>query len=131
VIKLEVKSNVKETIDRLKYLAKDQLPFASAKAITKTAQLVKKELEAELPRVFKNPTPWTLRSLFLTPAKKNKLSARVWLKDDGSKGTPASKYLAPEIFSGARVLKRFERSLAAKGLMPPGGFYAVPVALRN
>ena len=106
-------------------VAKDQVPFATAKALTGTAQLVKKALITEMSSAFDRPTPYTLRSLFLSPAKKTKLEARVWLKDDAGKGTPATKYLLPQIEGGGRRHKRFERALAAVGLLPQG-MYVMP-----
>lgn len=106
-------------------VVKDQVPFATAKALTGTAQLVKKALITEMSSAFDRPTPYTLRSLFLSPAKKTKLEARVWLKDDAGKGTPATKYLLPQIEGGGRRHKRFERALAAVGLLPQG-MYVVP-----
>jgi hypothetical protein len=51
--------------------------------------------------------------------------AKIWIKDDAGKGTPAAKYLLPEIAGGARNMKRFERRLQLMGILPPGMF-AVP-----
>src|ERR1035441_633525 len=76
-----------------------QLPFATAKALTRTAQLIKAAEVDEMRRVFDRPTPWTLNSVFITPATKDNLIARVWLKQDAAKGTPAAKYLLSEIRS--------------------------------
>jgi hypothetical protein len=77
--------------------------------------------------VFERPTPYTLNSLYSRGATKQDLTAVVWLKYDTSKGTPADKYLLPEIRGGERVLKRFERALRAVGALPEG-FFAVPGA---
>lgn len=98
----------------------DQLPFAASLALNKTAQKVKKELVSEMKRVFDRPTPFVLNSLYIKPATKQKLEAMVWLKDEysvGSVGTPATKYLSPEIFGGGRNAKSHERRLRDKGLL--------------
>jgi len=102
-----------------------RIPIATAIALTKTAVKVREALYAEMRQVFDRPTPYTLNSLYLKPATPARLQARVWLKDDTFKGTPATKYLDPQIRGGDRNLKRFERALRAIGALPPGWF-AVP-----
>lgn len=125
MIKIGIQTDITKAISHLENVRVDQVPFAVAKALTATAQEVKKALEKEMRTVFDRPTPYTMRSLFLAPATKRKLEARVWLRDFGGKGTPATKYLLPQIEGGARRHKRFERALAAVGLLP-GGMYVVP-----
>lgn len=123
--------NIRVTVDIqaatrwLNGLQQEQVPYATAVALTRTAMAVKRAEIAEMKSVFDRPTPYTLNSLYVKPATKKDLRAVVWLKDDTFKGTPASKYLAPEIFGGERKQKRFERSLAAAGLLP-SGMMAVP-----
>ncbi|AXK40860.1 hypothetical protein DWG20_09340 [Crenobacter cavernae] len=106
-------------------LEKRQLPFAMARALTLTAQDVKRAEIAEMQRAFDRPTKYTLNSLYVKPATKRDLRAWVWLKYDAGKGTPADKYLAAEIQGGGRKTKRFERALQQAGVMPRGMF-AVP-----
>ncbi len=102
-----------------------QIPFATARALTKTAQDVMAEDKREIAKVFDKPTPYALNSLFLQPAKKDKLIAKVWVKDDVFKGTPAEKFLSPNIEGSTRKTKRYERALIAAGVMP-AGYFAVP-----
>lgn len=106
----------------------DQIPFATSLAINRTAELVKKAVVDEMKKVFDRPTPFTLNSLYVTPSTKDKLEAVVWLKDEysvGNQGTPATKYLGPEIFGGARRAKSHERRLRDKGMLG-SGMFAVP-----
>lgn len=124
-LRIDVRSNIAETISKLKNLQRDQLPYAIAVAVTRTAQVAKKALTSEMLYAFDRPTPYTMGSLFLSPATKRLPVAKVWLKDDAGKGTPASKYLLAEITGGGRRYKRFELALAATGLLPVG-MYAVP-----
>jgi hypothetical protein len=128
MINISVKQDLKGVSDYLRQLPQRQVAFASSLAINKTAQKVKSDLVTEMARTFQQPTRYTLNSLYIKPSNKRILSARIWVKDDTFKGTPAAKYLGPEIFSGARKHKRFERALIAKGLMP-GNMYAVPGAV--
>lgn len=97
-----------------------QLPFATAKGLTKLGQLVKEEEIQEMKRIFDRPTPFTLNSLKLTPAKKDRLSATVWFKDPPRLGS-AQHYLEPQVFGGGRELKRLEKLLKMKHLMPGAG----------
>lgn len=120
-----VKHDLDRMISRLTDLQTKHVPFATARALTWTAQDVKDAERKEIERVFDRPTPWTLNSLFIKPATARQLSALVWLKDEASKGTPAATYLHPEVFGGARVQKRFERALQYAGVLPKGMF-AVP-----
>jgi hypothetical protein len=124
VISISVTHNIDETIRRLQAQAR-QVPFAISLAINRTAQLVKEDEIHEMRDVFDRPTPYTLNSLYLKPSTKQTLTAKVWLKEDTSKGTPAAKYLLPQIQGGARRLKRFESALRRVGALPEG-MVAVP-----
>jgi hypothetical protein len=75
--------------------------------------------------VFRSPTPYTLSSVRMKPATSATLAATVELKDDATKATPATRFLAPQIQGGPRGQKRFERALQAVGAMP-AGYRAVP-----
>lgn len=103
--------------------------YAAAAALTRTAiDDVRPSIRAEMQRVFDRPTAYTLNSMFVKGATKNNLEAKVWLKDNPfGKGTPADRYLAPQIFGGERRQKGMERALQAARLMPAGHF-AVPAA---
>lgn len=102
-----------------------QLPYAMALALTRVAQQVKRDIEAEMPRVFESPTRWTLNSLRLQAARKNNLQAVVAVKDQAARGNPALFWLAPEVYGGSRSDKRAEMALKTAGLLP-GGMQAVP-----
>lgn len=104
-------------------LAADQVPFATAVALTETAKLVRQAEVKEMRRVFDRPTRFTLNSLYLRGATKRNLQAEVWLKDTGD--AAAAQYLRPQISGGPRPQKRFERLLQSSGVMP-GGWHALP-----
>lgn len=102
-----------------------QRKFATVVALTRTAKAVKDAEVAEMARVFDRPTRYTLNALYVRPATMARPEASVGFKDFAGKGTPAWKYLGPQIEGGARRRKRFETSLARAGLLPQGMF-AVP-----
>lgn len=124
---IEIKHNAQQVAKRIERFAASQLPFATSLALNRTAQRVKAGELAVMRQRFDRPTPFTLNSLMLTPATKTKLVAKVWFRDYATKGTPAQKYLGPEVFGGNRQHKRFERALIAKGYMKPTQF-AIPAA---
>lgn len=127
-MRLNVQTNFPEMAARLQELGL-QAKFATAVALTRTAKDdVKPALRAEMVKVFDRPTAYTLNSLFVKGATKAALEAKVWLKDNPSgKGTPADRYLAPQIYGGGRRQKGMERALQAARLMQPNQF-AVPAA---
>lgn len=100
-------------------------PIVAAIALTRTGKDVQGALRAEKETVFDKPTRYTLNGTFLKPATRERLEARVWVKDYRTGGTPAERFLGPEIFGGARGQKGLELMLQAHGLMPTGWF-AVP-----
>lgn len=92
-----------------------QVPFAVARALTKTAQDVRSAQKREISQVFDRPSPYTRNSVYMRPATKQRLQAEVWLKD----GNRPTHYLLPQIEGGSRPLKRFEERLVRAGYMQP------------
>lgn len=133
-------SGLRERLQTLDRLEREQLPFAATLALTRTAHAVADDLRAEMRTVFDRPTPATLDSLYIQPATKQKMEARVWIKDgrsagpngqvvgrEGSwgKGRAAIKWLTPEIFGGPRDDKGVEAMLRRRGVLQQGQ-YIVP-----
>lgn len=120
MISISVQTNTAEVIRALT-AKRNQIPFATALALTRTAQAVKEAEIREMVDVFDRPTPYTLNALFVRPATKQNLTAYVWLKDSraSSGGTP-DKYLNPQIHGGFRREKGFEAALQRVGALPPG-----------
>ena len=96
---------------------KKQFPFAAAVALTRTAKAVHAAEIASMQDVFDRPTRFALNSLFVKPATKSRLFAHVYFREFAAKGTPAVKYLGPEVYGGKRRIKRFERALQHAGKM--------------
>lgn len=117
---MNVGSNVSEALRKFRS-ATANVPLATAKALTFTAQDVQTEERKEMGRVFDRPTPFTINSLYLKGANPSTLTARVWFKDLRFK----AHYLLPQVEGGDRPLKRFEQMLQRIGALPVG-MYAVP-----
>ncbi|WP_158658375.1 hypothetical protein [Achromobacter sp. AONIH1] len=126
-IAISVASNVAAMQSEIRGIAQKQVRFATARALTDVARQAQQDVQAEMRKVFDNPTPWVLRGVRTRSADKNNLSAQVSIESASGKGVAPSKILAAEIEGGARRQKRFERALQAKGMMP-GGYVAVPAA---
>lgn len=124
-MKISIKSNIDKAVASMRDFPRNQLPFAIASALTKTAQDVLDAEKREMKDVFDRPTPYTMDSFYIRPASKTKLVASVGIKDFAGKGTPAIKFLSAQINGGARKQKRFERALQSVGALP-SGYYAVP-----
>jgi hypothetical protein len=116
MISLDVRSNLAQVRAQFAKDYRQQLPLATAKALTFTIQAVREAERAEMQRVFDRPTPFTLRSLFIKTATVRDLTARTWFKELGF----GPHYLVPQIHGGDRPLKRMEMRLQRRGLLPAG-----------
>jgi hypothetical protein len=131
-MQLDVRTDLRSAERYLVGLRKDQIPFATAYALTQTAKQAQENIRQEMRRVFDRPKPYTLNGTFIIPARKDQLFAVVKLKDgyaglnnqEGARGTP-DQYLRAQVKGGERKPKAFEKLLINRGLMPPGMF-AIP-----
>lgn len=122
-IKVEGLDGLKRSLNEI---GSKQVPFAAAKAITKTAKLVENKLQASMAGAFKSPSPYVRRATFATSATKTNLSATVGLKDQKPSGGTAPSVLLKEHFTGGlRGNKPFEKAIAAMGAMP-SSYRAIP-----
>lgn len=99
MLKISVRSNVKEFTRGLTRIQKKQVPFATARALTWTAQDVQKAIMERIPRVFNVTKKWWLKQqptgIKVRPAKKTHLASRVYteahfadLQEDGGTKRP-------------------------------------------
>jgi len=104
---------------KMSNIVASQLPFATAAALTKVAQKVMTDEKREMRTVFNKPTPYTMRALAIRPASKDDkiIKSEVFFREFAGKGTPAYKYLMPNIKGGMRGAKRHERQLRANGIL--------------
>lgn len=124
-MKISVQSNL-EPVRRQLGALRDQVPFATALALTKTAQAAQVSVRQEMVRVFDRPTPFTLASTFVRSATKATLEAAVYLKTGGNKeGGHAQDRLGHQVLGGQRRFKRMEGALRQAGLLG-NGEQAVP-----
>lgn len=120
-MQFDIRSNAREISRWLDDTQKKQIPFATVLAMTLTARDVKSAEDMVMTKVFDRPTPYTLNALRVTPATKQTMVASVAFKDFG--GTPAKRFLNPEVHGGARSQKSHEKLLTP---LMQGFQFAVP-----
>lgn len=81
MIAIKLTDNVAELERDLDRRARDQLPFATALALTRVAKTLERDLQSELTLAFDNPTPFITRGTFATSANKRTLTATVGLRE--------------------------------------------------
>ena len=125
-MRINVTSNFPEVAARLQSLGR-RAPGVANTSLTLTARDGQAAIKAEKARVFDRPTKYALNSTIVKTSAKD-LEASILVKDDiWGKGTPANRFLGPQIFGGDRSQKGMERMLERARLMPYGWF-AVPGA---
>jgi hypothetical protein len=98
-----------------------QIPFATARALTVTAHQVNAEIKAEMrARIAGGPTPYTLGAFAVTAATKSSPSAEISLRSAPPGGTPFETAIGHLFRGGKRDFKRLETVLRLRGLIPPG-----------
>lgn len=127
MLTISVTSDLEKQVSQWARIAGDQVPFATAVALTRTAKAAKEEVERQLPLLIDRPTAFTMRGFRLYPANKRTLLAVVDFRRSTSSKGGEKDYLSPIVYGGPRKIKNFERSLQRTGLLP-AGYFAVPGA---
>ena len=121
-MQFDIRSNAREVSRWLDDAQKKQIPFATVLAMTLTARDVKTAEVMIMEKVFDRPTPYTLNALKVVPATTQTRVASVAFKEFGG-GTPAKRFLNPEVHGGMRSRKSHERQISP---LMQGYQYAVP-----
>jgi len=112
--------NIPQVQRELGWIARDQVPFATAVAMTRSGKAIERTLRESLASVFDKPTPYITRGTFSTSAKKDKLTITIGMRDQSTRGASPALYVREHFTGRARGLKPFERALEANGLLPSG-----------
>ena len=132
MITINVRDNAADVIRRLSDTAREQVPFATALALTRTARAVQRELRQEIISVFDQPTPFVVRGTFATIATKKKMQATVGMRDRGPDGRAGPAMYVKEFFNGGeRQFKPYEMALAKMGCLPKGWKVVPGAALKR
>ncbi len=95
-MKISVRSNVKEASAQLSRIKRNQIAFASAVALTKTAEFTAVNLNNDTRKYFQNPTPFTQRAFRFKRATKRNQTALVFA------APIQDEYLRFAVFGGTR-----------------------------
>lgn len=98
VTTISVRSNVDQIERSLNTFVRDQIPFATASAINALAKQVNAGEVENLRATFRNPSPFTLRSIRTAPARKGNPEATVFVQNT------AEQYLLPYEDGGVHKL---------------------------
>jgi len=90
-------AGIKELSAQLQSLKK-QIPFAAAQALTSVARKIAAAEKTAFQRKLENPTPFTVNSVGSAGARRDNLSAKIFVRDI------AAGYLEPFEFGGAHKL---------------------------
>jgi hypothetical protein len=112
-----VKHNIDATIRRLQAQQK-QVVYATAVALTRTAQDAARDVEKELPQVLDRPKPFTVKSIAWKSASKATLTSEVYIRP------AAAAYLAP-LITGGKVLPK-KRALLEPGTIKLDQYGNIP-----
>lgn len=117
MIELSMKSNFTVLETTMMALARDLPGKAARVALTRTVTTARREVMAEMSKVFDMPTRFTVNSVRYEMATHEQPEAKIFISDDAVKGLSPRKYLMAEIEGGPRGMKRSERALISAGLM--------------
>lgn len=121
--------NYESLVESLTELEKNQLPFIISRTLTNSAIKTRNSIRDDMRSIFDNPTRFTLNSMLISSARKDKLEAKVYYDEFASKGTPASEYLKPNTYGGPRKAKRSETQLRNRNIIDSDEFLMPSAAL--
>lgn len=129
----DIRTNVRDFRRTLNRAQRQQLPFAIMLAVNQTAEAATDHTKRAMRSRLDRPKNFTVNSVFAWKARYRRGSraaglaaapteASVRFKDFAGKGTPAWKYLTPQIRGGQRAAKRHEKALRLRGIIGPSSF---------
>lgn len=140
-MKIDIKvQGIKELQASLKDFSERRVRSTVATAMTRTAVMVRDQLQSRMASSIDRPTAYTRRNLRYTAATAKGLEASIGFDivanqdmhgrvtgytNMGRGQTPVGKYMNDQIEGGPRRNKRFELALRRVGILP-AGWFAVP-----
>jgi hypothetical protein len=97
-LEINIRANVAAFERDFSAFMRKQVPFATAQALTAVARKVQAAEQKAIEETFDNPNPFTRNAVGIKPARKNNLTATVFVKDI------QAGYLAPSVFNEPQSL---------------------------
>ncbi|MDR6850359.1 hypothetical protein [Sphingomonas sp. BE137] len=110
MLKIDLSADLKPLQKAFKDFRKEQVPFATALALTKLAQGVVAVEQGEIKKTFDSPTPFTQKSITMKSATKRDLTAIIYPRER------AESYLEPYVIGGNRSLGNKKGMLVPKNV---------------
>lgn len=126
-MEIKVQIDCSKTLQLLKRLSDTGVNTAMAKALNDSAFAARSTIQKGMDTSFDRATPYIRKSVWVTPATPDRLTAEVRPTYFGGKGVDPQKILQAEVFGGSRRLKRSEVALRNAGILP-AGYVTVPGA---
>jgi hypothetical protein len=96
-MRINIKADTKEINKSLTSFQKKQIPFATSKAINKTAFQTRRQLQKDMDNTFrKGAAGFTKKGVFVKPSHKTNLEGNVYILKE------QAKYLEKQVFGGIR-----------------------------
>jgi hypothetical protein len=126
MLAIKLRTNLDQFRKGLSDAHQRQVPFARVTAVNIIGRGVQADIVASMKATFDRPTRWTLNATYFKPAHKADMTAFVGIREFAGKGTPAWKYLGPQMEGGPRRQKRFEKAIAFN--VPNAPAFALPAS---
>jgi hypothetical protein len=118
-----MKADIKQATRKLRGAQKKQIPYATSRALNDTAYQTMQHAKSEAKRRLHKPTRSTLKGIVYKKTNKRDLVSKVFISSRWEfSGVDVAKYLGPNIVGGSRELKRSEKLLRNRGILPAGKF---------
>lgn len=122
---ITVTVDTSKVMDMFKDLQTRRIPYALSTALTDTAKNMRDQIKQAMPVSFDRPVPFTINSMQVISARKDKLEATVWWKWPAL-AQPEKHYMMSQVFGKNRSRTRTEKML---GKVPGfGGKYFTPTS---
>lgn len=111
---ITIKTNALDVSNWIGSLVEKQIPWFMLRTANDLAFATRAATTKKMESVFVQPTPWTLKSIWVDKAKdKMNIKARVWLNDYGGQ----ERVIQHEFTGGLRRFKPFEGQFLRKGII--------------
>ena len=124
-MRIELKTDFSKALQLIKQLKGVEMRRALANALNDAAYEARKTIQMEMDSSFDRVTPYIRKSVFVTLASADKLTATIEPRYLGGKGVDPQQVLEASIFGGSRKVKRSETAFRKAGILP-AGFSIVP-----
>ena len=101
----DITSDIDKALKGLNALDEKNISIAVAKAMTLTGQFAENKLKVAMEAAIDRPTPYTMRSTFVTFAKPSKLFMEVGIRERSRGRTAAGQYLQALVKGGRPTVK--------------------------